>query len=166
MQWQEQPLPSTLIMLLAQMLVQLHSQPEQPKNSFQLAADFAPYPWKKVCWFKGGAVQKLGQLAVGREVVTEKSSLEFTAWETGVVLEGLDRKAQQRKGQATHAAPSKAEGNCRYELGTVQAAAPCQADFLWLASNLPCAPLQRIPEFNSLHWTFLLRLKSLKVFVQ
>lgn len=97
MQWQEQPLPSTLTVLLAQMLVQLHSQPEQLKNSFQLAAQFAPQPWKKVCWFKVGAVQKLGQLAVGREVVTEKNSLEFTAWETEVVLEGPDRKAQQSK---------------------------------------------------------------------
>ena len=120
-----------------------------------------------MCGFKTGAVQELGQLAAGREMVTESADMNSQPEKPEVVLEDLDRKAQQRKGQSTHAAPSKAEASCRYELGAVQAAVQHKADFLLLAmaSNLSCAPLQRIPEFNSPHWTFLLRLKSLKVFI-
>lgn len=134
-----------------------------------LSADSSVYP---ITMEKGVLIQNRGSTKTRTTSCGERSGhwknwREFTAWETEFVLEDLDRKAQQRKGQSTHAAPSKAEGSCRYELGAVQAAVQCKADFLWLAmaSNLSCAPLQRIPEFNSPHWTFLLRLKSLKVFV-
>lgn len=135
-----------------------------------LSADSSVYPtpWIKVCWFKRGTVQILGQLSqLQGQKWPPKKWQEFTIWETEVVLKDLDRKVQQRKGPSAHAVPSEAEGSCRYEQGAVQAAVQCKADFLWLAmaSNLSCAPLQRIPEFNSLHWTFLLKLKSLKLFV-
>lgn len=62
-------------------------------------------------------------------MVIEKTDMNSQP-EKEIVLEDLDRKAQQRKGRSTHAARSKAEGSHRYELGAVQAAVQCKADFL------------------------------------
>lgn len=157
---------SSLLMLLAQLLVQLRTRSEQLKNSFQLTAQGTPYPWQRYADSRQGSAKTRTRSCCKRRARWEHRH-EFTASETHIVLEDLGREAQQRTGQSTHAAPSKAEGSCRSELRAVQAAVQCKADFLWLAvaSNLSCAPLQRIPEFNSPHWTFLLRLKSLKVFV-
>lgn len=81
-----------------------------------LSADSSVYPttMEKGVLIQNRSSARTGTINWGERSGHWKSWHVFPAWETEAALEGLSSKAQQRKGQATHAAaPSKAEGSHR-----------------------------------------------------